>query len=291
MYYIGGMNQQEIADELSLSRIKVMRLLQQALDLEIVYISIKDANYSLYSYEKELKEAANLTYCVIVPTLYDLADALSRGTAHICNHIIGMKGILGIGLSRAIRYLYKYLDRQKCKVDSVISIGGSTSPNLALTHLNNGFQIVQALGVDYYTIWVPVIVGKEVNSNMIKKDRYISMVLEMAQNSDYVLVGIGNTKSSQLIDMKYITREDFERIAESNVEGEIMGRYFSLEGKQVSVGIEDRIISVNFPMDCPVIGIAGGKDKEKVIVSALRSGWLQGLVTDENTVCGILRML
>lgn len=291
MYYIGGMSQQEIAGELSLSRIKVIRLLQKALDLGIVRISIGDANYSLYTLEKEIKDVTGITYCVVAPSLPDLADALSRGTAHLCNDIISMKGRLGVGLSRSIRYLHKYLDKQKCKVDSVISIGGSTSPNLALTHLNNGFQIAQALGVDYYTIWAPVIVGEEVGSEVIKKDRYISMVLEMAQDSDYTLVGIGNTKTSQLIDMKYITREDFRRITESRAEGEIMGRYFSIEGKQVPVGIEERIISVQFPMQCPVIGIAGGMDKDKAIVSALRSGWLQGLVTDEHTAQGILKIL
>jgi DNA-binding transcriptional regulator LsrR (DeoR family) len=288
MYYFGSMNQQQIADELSLSRIKVIRLLQRALDLGVVHISMDSKNCSLLSCEQELKEAAGLTYCVVVPALPDLADALSRGAAHLCNDIIAMKGQLGIGLSRSIKYLYKYLDKRKCKVSSVISIAGSTSPNLALTRLNNGFQIAQALGVDYYTIWAPVIVGKGINSEAIKKDRYISMVLEMARHSDYVLMGIGSAKDSQLIDMKYITEEDVKIISASNVESEIMGRCFTIDGKMVPTGIEKRIISVDFPMECPVIGIAGGKDKEKAIVGALRSGWFQGLVTDEDTAKGIL---
>jgi len=291
MYYFGGMNQQEIANELSLSRIKVIRLLQQALDLGIVHISIDSANYSLYTLEQEIKEAAGITYCVVVPSLPDLANALSRGAAHLCNDIISMKGMLGVGLTRSIRYLHAYLDKKKCKVNSVISIGGSTSPNLALTHLNNGFQIAQALGVDYYTVWAPVIVAKELDSEIIKKDKYISMVLKMAQDSSYVIVGIGNTTTSQLIDMKYITKEDFKRISNSNAEGELMGRYFAIDGKQVFVGIEKKIISIDFPMKCPVIGVAGGKDKERAIVSILRSGWLQGLVTDEDTACAVLKML
>jgi DNA-binding transcriptional regulator LsrR (DeoR family) len=291
MYYFGSMNQQQIADELSLSRVKVIRLLQRALDLGIVLISMDSKNCSLLSCEKELKEATGLKYCVVVPSLPDLADALSRGAAHLCNDIIAMKGQLGIGLSRSMKYMYKYLDKQKCKVSSVISIAGSTSPNLALTHLNNGFQIAQALGVDYYTIWAPVIVDKEINCEMIKKDRYISMVLEMAQHSDYVLMGIGNTKDSQLIDMKYITEEDFKIISRSNVESEIMGRYFTIDGKMAPTGIEKRIISVDFPMECPVIGIAGGKDKVKAIVGALYSGWFQGLVTDEDTAREILKLI
>jgi DNA-binding transcriptional regulator LsrR (DeoR family) len=291
MYYFGSMNQQQIADELSLSRIKVIRLLQRALDLGIVLISMDSKNCSLLSCEKELKAATGLKYCVVVPSLPDLADALSRGAAHLCNDIISMKGRLGIGLSRSIKYLYKYLDKQKCKVSSVISIAGSTSPNLALTHLNNGFQIAQVLGVDYYTIWAPVIVGKEIDSEVIKKDRYISMVLEMAQHSDYVLMGIGSAKDSQIIDMKYITEEDVKIISASNVESEIMGRWFTIDGEMAPTGIEKRIISVDFPMECPVIGVAGGKDKVKAIVGALRSGWLQGLVTDEHTAKGILKLM
>lgn len=291
MYYFGSMNQQQIADELSLSRVKVIRLLQRALDLGIVLISMDSKNCSLLSCEKELKEATGLKYCVVVPSLPDLADALSRGAAHLCNDIIAMKGQLGIGLSRSMKYMYKYLDKQKCKVSSVISIAGSTSPNLALTHLNNGFQIAQALGVDYYTIWAPVIVDKEINCEMIKKDRYISMVLEMAENVDIALVGIGNADDSQLTDSKYISEDDYKHIVSSNAVGEIIAHYFTLDGKITRTQIDARLISVDFPMKCPVIAAAGGPAKIRSIAGAIRSGFIQGLVTDEKTAEAVIKIL
>jgi DNA-binding transcriptional regulator LsrR (DeoR family) len=291
MYYFGRMNQQEIADEFSLSRIKVNRLLQQALNMGIVHITIGDKNQSIYSYEQELKQLTGIKYCVVVPSLPDIYDALSRGTAHLCNDIIGLKGSLGVGLSRSIKYLYKYLDREKCKVDAVISMEGTTGPDLALTPFNSGFQIAQALETNYYTIWLPVVVEDGVKSEIIKKDKYISQILKMAENSSYALVGIGAQNDSQIIEMEFTRKEERDRIAKTDAVGEILGHYFTIRGEVVHTGIEDRIISVDFPMKCPVIGIAGMPNKIKAITGALRTGWLNGLVTDENTAMGILKLL
>lgn len=291
MYYFGGMNQQEIADEFSCSRIKIVRLLKQTLDSGLVHFTISGSNYSLFSLERELKAAANLKYCLVVPSLPDLSDALSRGAAYLCNDIIQMKGSLGVGLSRTLGRMYRYLDKEKCRINSVISICGTTNPNLALTQLNSGFHIAQALEVDFYTIWAPVIVGPEVDAKSIKQDIYISMVLEMAEKADYALIGIGNTADSPLLEMEYISDEDYKTITSSGAEGEILGRYFSMDGKIKNTGTEKRVISVDFPMRCPVIATAGGLGKSRAIVSVIRSGWIQGLVTDEKAALGVLELL
>jgi DNA-binding transcriptional regulator LsrR (DeoR family) len=183
------------------------------------------------------------------------------------------------------------MDKKKCFINAIVSIGGSTSPSLALTPWHIGLHIAQALDIDFYTIWAPLVVGNNENAASIKKDKYISKVLEMAGNVDYALVGIGNNKDSQLTNMQYISGEDLKNILVSGVSGELMGNFYSIEGKRILTGLEDRIISVEFPMKCPVIAVAGGNEKVHAIVSVLRSGCIQGLVTDEETARGVLEVL
>jgi DNA-binding transcriptional regulator LsrR (DeoR family) len=291
MYYFASMHQQEIADELNISRIKVTRLLKQALDSGVVDISIKDSSYSLFSLENELKSLTGLKYCVVVPSLHNLSDVLSRGTAHLCMDIIKMKGNLGVGMTRSLCDIHKYLNKKDCGINSVVSIGGSTSPALGLAPWNIGFHIAQALGIDFYTIWAPLLVSHEENATAIKKDKYISTVLEMASNVDYALVGIGDTVDSQLLNMKYISDEDLKNVTDSGAKGELMGSFFSIDGKKIKTGLEKRIVAVEFPMKCPVIAVAGGIIKAEAIVSLLRSGILQGLVTDETAALEVLKLL
>jgi DNA-binding transcriptional regulator LsrR (DeoR family) len=91
--------------------------------------------------------------------------------------------------------------------------------------------------------------------------------------------------------MKYISDVDLKNITASGAKGELMGSFFSIEGKETKTGLEKRIISVDFPMKCPVIAVAGGKVKISAIASLLRSGRIQGLVTDESAALGVIELL
>ena len=54
LYYVEQLNQQEIADRLRLSRVKVTRLLQRARDEHIVEVRIADATMPCLSIERQL---------------------------------------------------------------------------------------------------------------------------------------------------------------------------------------------------------------------------------------------
>jgi DNA-binding transcriptional regulator LsrR (DeoR family) len=291
MYYFAGLNQQEIANKLNLSRIKVVRLLKTALERGLVQISLDKKHFSLYSLEDELMKLSSLKYCVVVPSLPNLKEALTIGLAHLCNDIIRIKGNLGLGLSRSFDKLNLYLDKKKCKINLVVSLCGTASANLALHSTYSGFHIAEALEVDYYTMLAPVVVARGISGDTIKKEHYISMVLDMAQNVDYALIGIGTLNDSQLIDSNYITKDDYKQILSQNVEGEILGHYFTINGKIKPTKIDSRLISVKFPMKGPVIASAGGSAKVRSIVGALRTGLIQGLVTDEDTAISTIKML
>jgi DNA-binding transcriptional regulator LsrR (DeoR family) len=131
----------------------------------------------------------------------------------------------------------------------------------------------------------------EDNAASIKEDKYISKVLRMAENVDYTLIGIGNIRDSQLLSMQYISDEDIRNIEAAGAEGELMGDFFTIDGKKIKTGLENRIIAVDMPMKCPVIAVAGGAEKVNAIVSVLRSGMIQGLVIDEKTAQGVLKIL
>ena len=291
MYYYGDMNQQQISEVLGLSRIKVTRLLKEANDAGIIEIKIKSENCSLYSLESRLKELSGLDYVVVVPSTVNLADSLCRGTAHLLNYVLKFDGSLGIGLTRTLKGVTKYIDKNKNNYSSIISISGSAAPNLAMTPLNIGFSISEVLAVDFYTIWAPAIVSVETDAGMLKRDKYISMVLDMAEKVSVSIVGLGSVYDSELLDIGYITAEEYKKITSSGSVGEICGNFFTADGERVQTDIEDRLISVDFPMACPVIGVAGGEEKILPIVGGIRSGLIQGLVCDDLTVKEVIKIL
>lgn len=290
MYYYGKMNHQDIAKELGLSRIKVTRLLKTAHEAGIIEIKIRSENVSLFSLETAMKELFGLDYCIVVPSIADLDDSLARGTAHLLNDIVKYTGSLGVGLSRTLKNISQYIEKEKNSFSSVVSICGAATSRLAYSPLNVGLSIAKAVSIDFYAIWAPVIVADDADNPVLKRDKYISMVLEMAEQVDVALVGIGDVDDSLLMEMDYISRKEYDSIIQSGCVGEVIGNYFTLDGQKVSTSIDNRLISVKFPMKCPVIGVAGGPHKVNPIIGAIKSGFIQGLVTDERTAQEILRV-
>ena len=289
MYYYGKMNHEDIAKVLGLSRIKVTRSLKAAHEAGIIEIHIRSENASLFSLEAQLKAVSGLEYCVVVPTIADLADSLCRGTAHLFNDILQYRGSLGVGLSSTLKHVARYIAKEKNRFSSVVSICGAANPRLAYSPLNIGLSIAEALSIDFYTIWAPLIVADSSDNSAIKRDKYISMVLDMAAHVDIALIGIGNIADSQLMQMGYISGKESESMIQAGCVGEIIGNYFTIKGHKVSTSTDKRLISVKFPMKCPVIGVAGGTKKIKAIIGALNSGLIQGLVTDERTAEEVLQ--
>ena len=104
-------------------------------------------------------------------------------------------------------------------------------------------------------------------------------------------MGIGNIHDSELREMSNITAPELQSIDTSGCIGEINGNYFTIEGEIVRSTVTERVIAVKFPMRCPVIAAAGGSKKVVSIVGAIRSGLIQGLITDEQTAEEVIAIL
>jgi lsr operon transcriptional repressor len=290
MYYFGKMRQQDIADKLDLSRIKIARSLKSAQDKGIVNISISDANTSLYSLEQQLTELSDLSYAVVVPYLPDLFDSICRGAGHLLNDLIDSSGTLGVGLSRTLHNVARYMDKEQINFSSVVAICGMSNPRLA-THLNMGMGIAEAMSIDYYPILAPLRASPHTDAGMIKRDQLVSSVLKMAEQVDIALVGIGAMHDSELTEMSSVTVSERREIDNSGCIGEIVGNYFTIDGKIIITSTNERLICATFPMRCPVIAAAGGPSKVVAMVGAIRSGLIQGLVTDEQTARKAIALL
>ncbi|MCC8115797.1 MAG: sugar-binding domain-containing protein, partial [Planctomycetes bacterium] len=89
----------------------------------------------------------------------------------------------------------------------------------------------------------------------------------------------------------YVEGQELEKVAEYGRVGEVLGRFFDINGNTFVKDINELHISINLPAKCRLIGVAGGLEKVKPIVGALRTGWLKGLITDESAAKAVVRAL
>lgn len=297
-YYNEGMTQQEIADEFGVSRFKIMNILSEARDKGLIKIQFLSPIFNCLSIESELKEKYNLSDVVVIPTPCNSSDLKKvlgiAGSNYLQNHIKpGDK--IGTAWGGTVFEVAKYFPPMKVEnVTIVLLLGGLTSESVSLNPYDVAQKIAEKLGALCYYIFSPAIVDSEEICKAILSDRKIQSALEMANSVNKALVGIGEVSDeAALIKTNYISKDKMAKLRKKGAVGDILGRFFDINGSPVRSDLSNRIIGLDLEkvrnIDT-VIGVAGGKKKVKSIYGALKGNYLDVLITDEDTAKKLLAM-
>jgi DNA-binding transcriptional regulator LsrR (DeoR family) len=109
----------------------------------------------------------------------------------------------------------------------------------------------------------------------------------MAEKVDIAVISIGEvSKSASLFEMGFLLQEDIHRVLEKGAVGDILGRFIDSQGKIIEDEIHDRVIGIPIETlkrsDQVTIGIAGGESKFEAVRAAVKGGFVNVLITDEN---------
>lgn len=299
LYYVEEKNQEEIAKQLGISRPTVSRMLSYAKRSGIVSIRLDVPNEVFPELEDKLEKIFSLKEVMIVsstdnPSL--LRQNLGRGGADLLKRKV--RGIDSLGISWGST-LFEVVnnftrDTSNPKIKVVQLVGGMNPLNSSLYADELAKILAIKLDGDAYILRAPMIVDSPTIRNAMLKDSHIKSVLSLARKADLALVGIGAMDSNSiLLRSGCISEKELEDIRSKGGVGDILGRFYDIDGNLIHSSIEDRIIGIGIDelkeIDY-VVGIAGGKNKVKAILGALRMGILDSLVTDEETAKEILSL-
>jgi len=294
LYYYEDKSQQEIGDLLGIPRIKVVRLLKVIREKKIVEIKIARRHISLFELEKEFTEISGLEDVTIVPTGSKPGENVAYAASLKFQDMCRQYASIGIGSSRAVSAALALIEPLKKKaVTRIVSLTGNTMPNYAINPSNpcsSGILLSRILGVDYFNIWAPAIASTAEMAAMLRTDHVVASTLAMANTVDSAIIGLGDVKHSVLVSRGFVTAEDLAEMEARGAVGDIFTHFFALDGTRVPSGVEDRSVTADVPMACPVTVVAYGEEKVLPIVGAIRGKFITGLVTDEKTARAAVRI-
>jgi DNA-binding transcriptional regulator LsrR (DeoR family) len=300
LYYDHDNSQEEIAQQFGISRSAVSRLLTEARDKGIVEIIV----HYPWRTSPELEQALVSTFklkaanvLVVANKRYEeMLQGLGVLAARYLDRIIDDGVSIGISWGTALYEMIRALrPRYLHNVQVVQLIGATGSENVptdgpALAQLLTG----QLAGSCYY-LYAPLVVENEAVREVLLQDRNIRETLARAEQADIALVGIGTTRSdlSSLVRAGYVSEAEEERIRAAGAVGDICGQHFSLTGEWLDIDINRRIVGISLDALCKtdtVIGVAGGSRKGAAILGALRGGYVNVLITDDQAAQKVLAL-
>ena len=286
-YYMEGMTQEQIATHFNISRMKVIKYLEQARRENIVQFRVVGKGVNCLKIEEDLKKRFNLTDAFVIPKSLDsLTNSLSIAASQYLEDKVAKNDIIGFGWGETISKTISNLNITTDMNVSFISLTGGVkyyilnSDDTATTGLNkfNG---------KLYVIPSPFYVSTEDMAKQTLSEPAVKEILDLASMANYSLVGIGAlVNDATVVKEGHISLYETEILSRQGAVGDILGQFYDSDGNKLDLPVHKRLVSFDIEKlktKTNVIGVAGGHVKVPAINGALKGGYIDILITDEET--------
>jgi len=290
LYYVGRLNQNQIAKKVGLSKMRVHRLIAFAEKNGFVKTFVEGGFDETSKYENILKEKYHLKISEVIP-IEDLnndpSEMIAAAGARFIMNQINENNVseFGIGTGNTLNNIAKWLPKIDKEIDFITVNGSLTSHNSIQTETGIN-QIAHKTNGECYNVGIPLMVESVEQKKILEKIKFIKEIMNRANNTKVKILGVGGLfETSQIVRSKIFSKESIEKIKQAGAVGEVAGNFFDKNGKFISIKETQKITSADidsFKKSSTVL-VAGGRYKISQIKSVLKSGLFTGLITDEET--------
>jgi DNA-binding transcriptional regulator LsrR (DeoR family) len=284
-YYLENKTQQTISDLLGISRMRVIRLLDKAQQTGIVQFKIRADHAGRIRLEKQLVETYGLKDTFVIPTpaeagIAEINDAIANAAAMYLSARIQPNDFINIGYGDTTGKTLNNLAKIAEAPISCISLTGGVSIYLPNARSN-------VFNARLFLIPAPLIVSSREMVNAIKEEDSVKEIFRMVSLASFTIVGIGGMNDeATILKAGVLSANDFLYLKMRGAVGDILCHFIDRQGNVITAPPEDRLVSVSLDSlkSLPnVIAVAAGKDKREAVKGALNLGYLDILITNEDT--------
>lgn len=292
-YYIGGMTQQEIADRLGLTRLRVNRMVGQARAEGLVRIDVKMPLASCVALEERLKDELGLEAVTVIPTLPDpdaLQQAIGEAAGIMLDPLLKDGNGLGVGWGRTLRAAVRRLTPRRHPASWVAALMGGLTRGSGTNTFEVATEFARSLGADCYYVAAPIYCPSTESRSTLLTHYGLAEVMRRAREGHVAMVSCGDLTSRSLLASTHIVAEAIEALKRAGAVGDLLGTFLDAQGRPVAHPLNDRVMALppeelkSYPTS---ILASGGGEKLPIIRAILRAGYVRRLVTDEATAEGL----
>ncbi len=294
--FVGEMTQDQIAQELGISRQRAQRLVARAYAEGLVKVRIEHPVAQCLELERQLRNRFGLSKARVAPGLGERGEplrAISPYAAHEFEQIFQDPAakIIAFGTGRTLRAVIDQMQSVDGGHHKVVSVIGNVAPDGSASFYEVIMRIADKTNAPHYPMAVPVLARNDEEFALYRSLPHVQNTIALADQADVAIMGIGqmNENAPLLLD-GFITRDELDELRKAGAVGEIGGHIFDQNGHYLDHRINDRMLGVRVPInESPVLCVGGGEQKIAPLKCALKGKLITSLITDETTAIEILR--
>jgi len=299
LYFIEGLSQKEVAQEMQTTRSNVSRMLTAARLRGVVQIKILDPAGRDGDLEQQLMDQFGLSEALVArfePGSSTERRAGELGASWLVDKLRdGQRIALSWGTS--LQHLVWSVTADRSVDVEVLQLVGGLSPvSTAPTGQELLRELALRLGAHYRYLHAPAVLDRPDAVALLAREQSIAEALEAARHADIALVGIGSFghgSSEGIVDQMRLAPADLAALHAASLAGYICARFFDHDGRPYLGAANDRILGINLDelRRIPtVVGVATGREKAPGLSGALRGGFLDVLCCDVTAARAVLEL-
>jgi Transcriptional regulator, contains sigma factor-related N-terminal domain len=298
-YYLNHLNLGEISAKYNISRYKISKYLNEAVDKKIVTISISSPFSRSHDLESRLKSAFPNPNFYVLKNTEDIAhenDRFYSFAAKYLQDLIDGKKIIGLTWGDTI---YHVIDSFQTSAKDNMVFTQFIGENGKHNSLAGSMRMVQKVATryngKYLTIDAPLyIINKEVR-RLLSLEPAIQPTLATAQQLDLIFTSVGTLDSLNSIDSWDSSKNIlFPDVNPNSIAALVYGRPIDKNGKLLVSQEDDKVFGINFKkvLEVPTrVAIVNDKFKSSALNAALQGDYFTDVILNEPTANKVLAEL
>lgn len=297
-FYVQGASKLEIADEFGMSRFKVARMLDTALESGLVRIEFDLPAPIDVELSDDIRRAYRLSRVLVLERASEkepreiVRKQVGALAARLLEEIATPDDVIGLSWARsvnamteAIRTLPRCPIVQLCGVQAGMDMRGRSVETVS--------RVTSVSGGDSYPIFGPLVLPDRRTTDILRHQPGIAETFAQFGKLTKAVVSIGSWEAGESTVYDALDEAERAAIAARGATAEVAARLFDADGNSLGTGLAHHVLAISHEelMAVPeVIAIGYSRPKAEAVDAVLRSGLVSTLVTDAAAAVPLLEL-
>lgn len=287
LYYHNGLNQNEIADRMKISRASVVNYLSEARTRGWVRVYLDSSVFLGHRLSEDLCAAYGLSEALVVPD--DPADAeaevarVTRAAADWLPRLLAPGDRLGVSWGETVYQMAHQMTMTPIEDLTVVQLLGSRPASLGFAAEACTSVLAQKLGGLCINLHVPLLLTSKALRDTLCEEPVVAAQLAALANCNKTVLACGTCDAeAHIVQTGLVGPQDLEHHSQQGAVGVICGRLIDAEGEPVKTATEERMIGVSLEKmrnKEMALLVAAGKGRAVSARAAIRGGYVTHLTT------------
>ncbi len=287
-YYHEGLNQNQIAAKLNISRASVVNYLSEARKRGYIRTSLDPSIFSEHELAHTVAKTFGLKEVSITPSSGETTDArVAKLAADWLPHLLGKGDRLGVAWGETVFQVSEAAPKQVIEDLEVVQLVGSRPASKGFAAEICSAILAQQFGAHCVNLHVPLLLSDKELAQRMLAEPVIMEQMAAVNSCNKTIFACGTcNEDSHILKTGLMTLEQLKKHKEQGATGVICGRLIDQNGVHIPTDIEDRMIGISLDkMKDKDVGLLVGSGEMRVepMLAALRGGYATHLATCDYT--------